>query len=106
MTSKTLDPDQSDGELLYNGITLPEQWPPRDMKPDSYDPMPVPYLTSPPEVIPIDVGRQLFVDDFLIEYSELKREFHQPVKHEGNPVLIPETGRDEPGLLSHGRPVL
>ena len=46
MTSKTLDPDQSDGELLYNGITLPEQWPPRDMKPDSYDPMPVPYLTS------------------------------------------------------------
>ncbi len=79
------------GEVLYNGIHLPSEWPPRDMKPDSYDPMPVPYLTSPPEVIPIDVGRQMFVDDFLIEYTQLKREFHQPVKHEANPLLKPET---------------
>ena len=83
--------DASGGELLYNGIQLPDPWPPRDMNPDSYDPMPVPYLQSPPEVIPIDVGRQLFVDDFLIEYTDLKRHFHQPVKHEGNPVLKPET---------------
>ena len=89
--SSIKSPDPSSGELLYNGIYLPDQWPPRDMKPDSYDPMPVPYLISPPEVIPIDVGRQLFVDKFLIEYTDLKRKFHQPVKHEGNPVLMPGT---------------
>ena len=32
-----------------------------------------PYLKSPPAVIPIDVGRQLFVDDFLIEQTTLTR---------------------------------
>ncbi|MEI8225576.1 MAG: glycosyl hydrolase family 32 [Bacteroidota bacterium] len=86
-----INPVIGDGELLYNGIYLPAQWPPRYMKPDSFEPMPIPYLISPPEVIPIDVGRQLFVDNFLIEYTNLKREFHQPVKYEGNPVLKPET---------------
>ena len=89
--SIVLGQDPPGGELLYNGIHLPGLWPPRDMKPDSYDPMPVPYLQSPPWVIPIDVGRQLFVDDFLIEYTNLKRQFHQPIKHEGNPVLEPQT---------------
>ena len=34
-----------------------------------------PYLVSPPAVIPIDVGRQLFVDDFLIEQTTLTRVF-------------------------------
>ena len=34
--------------------------------------------------------RQLFVDDFLIESSTLKRVWHKPVKYEGNPVLKPE----------------
>lgn len=78
-------------EVLYNGIRLPSEWPPRTMMPDSYDPMPVPYLAMPPQVLPIDIGRQLFVDDFLIERTDLKRHFHQPVKHEGNPVLTPQT---------------
>jgi hypothetical protein len=88
-----VDPDISnaDGESLYNGICLPAQWPPRDMKPYSWNPMPVPYLTYPPDVTPIDVRRQLFVDDFLIEYSNLKRRFHQPAKYEGKPVLSPGT---------------
>ncbi|HWI90121.1 MAG TPA: hypothetical protein VNT20_02555 [Flavisolibacter sp.] len=79
------------GEELYNGIRLPSDWPPRDMDPNSYEPMPLPYLKSPPEVIPIDVGRQLFVDDFLIEKTDLTRSFHQPVKYKMNPVLKPET---------------
>jgi hypothetical protein len=78
-------------EILYNGITLPEQWPPRYIDPRSYDPMPVPYLVSPPKIIPIDVGRQLFVDDFLVEYTNLKRKFHQPIKSRSNPLLKPET---------------
>ncbi|MFA7003668.1 MAG: sialidase family protein, partial [Verrucomicrobiia bacterium] len=51
--------------VLYNGIELPYEWPPRHLDPASTDPMPVRYHL--PKKIPIDVGRQLFVDDFLIE---------------------------------------
>ncbi|HOZ48923.1 MAG TPA: glycosyl hydrolase family 32 [Candidatus Hydrogenedentes bacterium] len=82
---------ENTGELLYNGIRLPEQWPPRGVRPSDTDPMPVPYLDSPPGIIPIDVGRQLFVDDFLIQETDLKRSFHLARKYEGNPVLKPET---------------
>lgn len=56
----------------------------------SWQPMRVPYLekaVSGP--IPIDVGRQLFVDDFLTDRCTMSRVFHQPVKHPGNPVLAP-----------------
>ena len=60
---------------LYNGIQPPAEWPPRDVEPGG-DPLPVPYLANPPRVIPIDVGRQLFVDDFLIEYTTLRRVYH------------------------------
>jgi len=79
------------GERLYNGIVLPEEWPPQTIHPRDTAPMPVPYLTWRPAVVPIDVGRQLFVDDFLIESNELKRVFHRPEKYSGNPVLKPET---------------
>ncbi len=74
------------GETLYNGIELPDRWPPRrdQLK---REPMPVPYLKNPPRVIPIDVGRQLLVDEFLIEQSNLKRTFHRPTLHDVNPVL-------------------
>lgn len=83
---------EPEGELLYNGIRLPSVWPPKYMKPKAYDPMPVPYLTTPPDVILVDVGRQLFVDDFLIERTTLTRQFHQPVKQTAiNPILKPET---------------
>jgi len=78
------------GEVLYNGIRLPESWPPRSVYFDDVSPMPVPYLTHPPEVIPIDLGRQLFVDDFLIGKTDLVREYHHATKYEGNPVLRPE----------------
>ena len=79
------------GETLYNGIVLPKEWPPKDRDPANLEPMPVPYLTNRPEVVPIDVGRQLFVDDFLIEKANLKRTYHLPEKYKGNPVLKPET---------------
>jgi len=75
-------------ETLYNGIVLPDQWPP-DYGELTRDPMPVPYLENPPAVIPIDVGRQLFVDDFLIEKTTLKRTFHQAEYSEENPVILP-----------------
>lgn len=74
---------------LYNGIELPDAWPPR-MKDFADDPQKPPYLAAPPKVIPIDVGRQLFVDDFLIETTELKRTFHQPEWHKDNPLLEPD----------------
>jgi len=81
---------QASGETLYNGIVLPAVWPPRD-RIFSDEPPPTPsYLVSPPKVIPIDVGRQLFVDDFLIEKTTLTRVFHAAKYHQDNPVVKPD----------------
>jgi hypothetical protein len=74
------------GELLYNGIRLPAAWPPQVVALPKELPTP-PYLISPPEVIPIDLGRQLFVDDFLIDQTTLKRTWHRATYHPQNPVL-------------------
>lgn len=55
-----------------------------------------------PSVVPtltLVPGRQLFVDDFLIEETTLVREFHQPVKYAGNPVLAPETALENASNL-------
>ncbi|MBN2293649.1 MAG: hypothetical protein JXM70_14565 [Pirellulales bacterium] len=81
------------GEVLYNGIELPSTWPPqiKEFRPaDQTDPAVPPYLKNPPALIPIDVGRQLFVDDFLIESTTLKRSFHKLKPYEGNPILKPD----------------
>lgn len=88
------------GESLQNGIVLPDEWPPciggSSGKPplETFskpgDPPEPPYLKNKPKVINIDVGRQLFVDDFLIESTTLKRVWQQPRKFTGNPVLKPE----------------
>ncbi len=77
------------GELLYNGIRLPMAWPPDRDRSDRVAMARIPYLeaTNIPKVIPIDVGRQLFVDDFLIEQTDLLRTYHAAKKYEGNPVL-------------------
>lgn len=93
-------------EILPNGIVLPFQWPPRTQDPKSRAPMPVPYLSAPPEVILIDIGRQLFVDDFLIENTTLTRTYHRPEKSGANPVLKPETELERhngfrPGACPH-----
>ncbi len=80
----------ADRETLYNGITLGSPWPP-DNRYFGEHPVDLPYLADPPAVIPIDVGRQLFVDDFLIEESSLTRTFHRAQYHPANPVLRPET---------------
>jgi hypothetical protein len=87
----------STGELLYNGIRLPKVWPPQiDFNSD--EPMPVPYLKNRPKLVNIDIGRQLFVDDFLVEKTDLKTEYHYPKKYEGNPVLKPETEIEKGGV--------
>lgn len=80
-----------EGERLYNGIVLPKAWPPRDVPPAGRSELPVPYLgAGRPAVAFIDVGRQLFVDDFLVERTDLARVYNHPVKYAGNPVLKPE----------------
>ncbi len=86
-------------ETLYNGIRLPDEWPPRHLGPESTDPMPAPYLDQPPEVIPVAIGRQLFVDDFLIADTTLERVFHLARKREDNPILRPETQLETEGPL-------
>ena len=85
-------------ETLHNGINLPDPWPPRGTVQD--DPVPPPYLKSPPKVIPIDIGRQLFVDDFLIGSSTLTRTYHSPRIHPASPVLKAE----KPWELFNGKP--
>ena len=84
-------------ETLYNGIVLPDEWPPRTVEYESTDELPVPYLDAPPDVIPVDVGRQLFVDDFLIARSTLRRTFHTARLHPASPVLVPETEQELDG---------
>lgn len=92
-------------QTLYNGVTLGSPWPPRRIYPDEY-PVRPPYLAEPPAVIPIDVGRQLFVDDFLIDHTTLTRTWHRPDYHPANPILRPETAWElsDPVSDRTGRP--
>jgi hypothetical protein len=76
-------------ERLYNGVTLGSPWPPR-LRVPSERPVTPAYLVDPPVPIPIDVGRQLFVDDFLIDSTNLQRRWHAATYHPANPVLKPE----------------
>lgn len=81
------------GEVLYNGIELPTPWPPRIeafQPPEKSEPVVPPCLQHPPAVIPIDVGRQLFVDSFLIESTTLTRTFHPLQPYAGNPIVKPD----------------
>lgn len=87
LTPSTLGAQQTPREVLYNGIVLPSPWPPdREL---SDQPQAPAYLVDPPATIDIDIGRQLFVDDFLIEESSLHRQFHRATYHPASPVLTP-----------------
>lgn len=48
------------------------------------------------QTVNIDNGRQLFIDDLLIESTTLERTWHYPQKYEGNPVLVPQTAWECP----------
>ena len=87
------------GDVLANGVKLPDQWPPRTE--ENYAPMPLPYLENIPDVLCIDLGRQLFVDEFLIEQTDLDRVAHQPVKVDFNPILKAETDAE---MGTYGNP--
>lgn len=60
-------------ERLYNNIQLPDVWPPKNKETTLDQPLEVPYLSQKPDTIDIRVGRQLFVDDFLIAETDLVR---------------------------------
>ncbi len=77
------------GELLPNGIRLPAEWPPKPKEAPASLATPS-YLQAPPAMIPVDLGRQLFVDDFLIAETTLKRSFHAATWHPKTPVLKPD----------------
>ncbi len=83
--------------ILYNGIQIDENWPPRYDLPVKKSPMVVPYLESPPDVIPVNTGRQLFIDDFLIEETDLIRIFHYPDYYSENPILEPDKSWETTG---------
>lgn len=77
-------------KLLYNGIELPAIWPPKVPVSAVLEGMSPFYLASKPDVIDISLGRQLFVDDFLIAHSTVKRVWHQAEYYPANPVFFPE----------------
>jgi len=74
---------------LHNGIELPDTWPPRyDQNTEYNSMMAPPYLQQKPDIININTGRQLFVDDFLIDETDMERISHTPVYSSGNPILV------------------
>lgn len=83
------NPDPS-SKLLYNGISLPALWPPKNYSENVAKGMDPFYLKNKPSVIDITIGRQLFVDDFLISSTDLKRTWHRAEYHQSNPILKPE----------------
>lgn len=92
------EPDPIDPNALYNGIVLPSQWPlQRNYASEIRSGMNPFYLNSKPAVIRIDVGRQLFVDNFLIATTNLTREFHYPEYHAASPVLVPDQAWEKQG---------
>ena len=85
-------------EALYNGIRLPSPWPPR-INDVPAEPAVPPYLTSPPDVIPIDVGRQLFVADRLDPPRPVRdRSWTMLLLRAARPLLPP----GDAGLLTTG----
>lgn len=89
---------------LPNGIRLPNAWPPKIVELSREPPAAPPYLVAPPAVIPIDLGRQLFVDDFLIDQTTLRRTHHRPEYHPASPVLQPDKPWEGRGARARAAP--
>lgn len=83
--SVTIDPN-----ALYNGIVLPAQWPvKRNYATAIRKGMTPADMWEQPAIVYATVGRQLFVDDFIIKSSTLRRTYHYP-EVEPDPVLVPD----------------
>ena len=87
--------------VTYNGICLPVAFPPRQNY--SRDVPHPPYLHRSPPLINITVGRQLFVDDFLVQNmsSSINRTFHTAEYYKGNPVLVPDQPWEVKRILTY-----
>ena len=84
-------PRPCEPETLASGITLPCPWPPLlNMTRDTILPH---YITTPPKAINIDDGRQLWVDDFLVDTQRttgVEREYRQAeYRNDVNPIMAP-----------------
>lgn len=78
---------------LYNNLEIPDAWPPTYAETSLDKPLAVAYDQHLPDVVNITIGRQLFVDDFLINQCNLTREYHKPVLQK-QPVFVPETATE------------
>ena len=110
---KTDDSTKCGGETLANGLCLPHVWPPQNTT-HSHNQLLPPYLVpggggrqplpARPAMIGIDVGRQLFVDSFLIDSARsvgLNTTYHTPsYRDDVNPVLMPD--KDWEGVVHKG----
>ena len=70
-----------------------ESWVDRDRFPEAYSILTSDHIMFPGNVtdwpMKIDSKRQLFVDDYCISsMKNLTRQFHQPVKHSKNPLVV------------------
>ncbi len=80
---------KSKTKTLLNGVEVKDIWPPETNKETERKEMPVPYLQKRQKVIPVNVGRQLFVDSFLIDATNLDVIYHKPI-YSQHPVLEPD----------------
>lgn len=97
-TSPEISEDKLPDGAIYNGIVLPGQWPlVRSYSSEIRKGMSPYYLSSKPSMVSIAVGRQLFVDNFLIESTTLKRIMHYPEFYAKNPVLEPDKDWEKVG---------
>ena len=86
---ETVTPDEN---ARYNGIVIPAGWKFRVDNTYGYKTTP-PYLLPAdqggyaPEIVNVDVGRQLFVDNFLIDSTTLSTTYHQAKTME-QPILV------------------
>lgn len=92
------------GDRLYNGIVTDATWPPRTVDAEKTTVIDAPYLVpaaeggTHPGTVDISVGRQLFVDSFLISRTDLKTVYHsavtssQPVITMDDDYLMLKTG--------------
>ena len=70
-----------------------EPWVDRDRYPEAYSILTSDHIMFPDNTtnwpLKIDSKRQLFVDDYMVSSMEnLTRQYHQPVKHPKNPLVV------------------
>eukprot|EP00039_Didymoeca_costata_P015862 m.275398 g.275398 ORF g.275398 m.275398 type:complete len:205 (-) comp16293_c0_seq21:20-634(-) len=73
---------------IYNGICIGPKWPPSWNYTRTVQ-VP-PYLSlNKPSIININIGRQLFVDSFLINETDSSQQFYRSQYYEKNPIISP-----------------